>query len=159
MGKTVTTPRDFALRPRGATIDEGPNAGWSWLMGTDSPIQFTEQIIVLNRILDPNNVSEVAIEFWSQQPNCVKAVVLQDVIVHEQRHVDLYIQNRHILDTELEQVMAFGLDATQWLGALDANGEISLRFAYRLAVLSGGFHLPADQFPAQSCTLNLLLNE
>lgn len=155
MGTTVKQPRSFSLMGRAATIDTGPNAGWSYLSGSDSPIQFREQVIILNEVLNLGNGDPVTAQFWAGQLQCVPSSVVQDVRAHENHHADLYERNRGILDAELERTMAF-VAAPQWLAILNTNGSESTRAANRLSELGGALHRPSDGFPAQSCVLNLL---
>jgi hypothetical protein len=155
MGTTVKQPRSFSLLVRAATIDTGPNAGWSYLSGSDSPVQFREQVIVLNEVLNLGNQDPVTAQFWASQPQCVPSSVVQDVAAHENHHADLYDRNRGILDAELERTMAF-VAAPQWNAMLNTNGSEATRAANRLHELGGGLHGPSDGFPAHSCVLNLL---
>jgi hypothetical protein len=155
MGTTVKQPRSFSLLGRAATIDTGPNAGWSYLSGSDSPIQFREQVILLNEVLNLGNGDPVTAQFWAGQPQCVPRLVVQDVTAHENHHADLYDRNRGTLDAELEKTMAF-VPAPQWQAMLNTNGPEATRAANRLNELAGGLHRPSDGFPALSCILNLL---
>jgi hypothetical protein len=157
MGTTVKQPSSFNLVVRASTITSGPNAGWSYLMGSDSPIQFREQVIILNEVLNLGNGDPATRQFWAGQPQCVPSAVLQDVRAHENRHADLYEQRRQILDSEIERSTAF-VPAAQWISMLRPGGTEATRVANRLHELDGGLHRPVDGFPLLSCALILAPN-
>lgn len=137
-------------------MSEGPNAGWSYLTGTDSPVQFDQHVIALNEVMARPDADEASRSFWAAQPRtpeCAPAAVLSMVRRHEEHHADLYDRNRGIIDAEAEAAMAY-VDAATWNEMLGVNGEILDRWSRQIHLLSGGSHRREDGFPRTACHLN-----
>lgn len=75
------------LENRAAHVDTGPNAGFSYVAGTTSPIFFDSIVVYHNKVLyDPND------ELWRRQKVCSQRVVLAWATQHEETHVRLLLE-------------------------------------------------------------------
>jgi hypothetical protein len=158
LGSTIFQPRGVRLFDRATSITDGPNAGWSYLNGTESPARFDEQVIILNDLLNPANNDAVATAWWAERPQCDRATVREGVLSHERHHADLYDRNRRLVDEDLERTIAFVTEPV-WREMLGPSGSEAARIATRVHQISGGRHLATDGFPRPvACDLELLSN-
>jgi hypothetical protein len=157
LGTHLLQPRGIRFIDRAAHVSDGPNSGWSYMAGTDSPMKFTEHMIVLNDILKPDNHDAVAEDFWAERPQCDRAEVLDEVRTHERRHADLHDQRRDTVDAEVERVLAF-LPLDEFRATLDVGGAEAVRIMRLLHEIGGGLHRPEDGFDNGGCDIELQPN-
>lgn len=86
MGQGEIIPRSQSLMASAGHVAVGPNAGWSYVTGSDPPLRFDEYRIHLNQVLfsalDP---------FWDDRQDCVAEDVLAAVRLHELLHANGFI--------------------------------------------------------------------
>jgi hypothetical protein len=158
LGTHLFQPRGVRWQDRAATVTDGPNRGWSYLSGTDSPVRFDEHLIVLNDILNPSNNDSVSTAWWAERPQCDRAAVLEHVRGHERHHADLFDRRRHIVNAEAERAIAF-VSEYEWRMMLLPDGEVSDRLSARIHAISGGGHTDDDGFASgDPCDLEISPN-
>ena len=87
--------RGFAERvrlgPFAATVENGPNRGWSYIAGRDSPFDLTMPVVWINAaLMDPGDPLYRYLD--GRKGRCDVEAVRDNVLAHEEKHIEYFVR-------------------------------------------------------------------